>query len=659
MSSSNAASRSGVPPMAHCWQCDSDIRPLTSPSHEELTCPRCGGSFVELLPERDDDDDDNDDHNGLSGIYGGGGEGGAGGVGDGGYWDNAPGPSGASGAQAAGRPLQTILGGVFQSLMAGATQQQQQGQRANQRGSDSASYDSGSGSAGGFRYGQASIGPVRVTYGGVTLGGAGPSTARRTVLGGVRGQQPQSLSSFLDSTNANRRSTQNLFGQDRSTQGSSPGLGPQHDQHVHDDGMGGAGGASDGRFFNWDNQDRPQHHDGSTSSDPQRPDPQRNSNADNMGRQNPGGSNASQELPPQIEAIRGLFSNVFGGMPREGGDNADAFGLPLGLFAEFFGGGGTNGQLGDYVLSQEGLDNIITQLMEQTGQAHGPARASEEAIAGLERFDRSDRARLAKAKNSECATCKEDFIPGEEEAPTQNEEDDPADAEPQESTIVSLPCDHIFHEGCIVDWLVINGTCPICRSPVDRSSSSSANAGGDGAGGGGYQASANRDASYGSPIMSGAPMDGSSSAARAPNSSNSGGGGGGGGGGVGGPLRFFANMATEAMRQQQQAGQAPGTSSPSSPYGAPAAGTPLAMPGAWFTGQAAPVPSRQEQHGSAGIGAWPSGSTSAQTSNDEATDRQSGGAGREPSADERRRVLRQAAEARQTHSVPDADVELD
>ncbi|KAE8263940.1 hypothetical protein A4X09_0g7095 [Tilletia walkeri] len=56
MSSSDTRSHSAVPPMAHCWQCDTDIRPLTSPNSEELTCPRCGGSFVELLPERDEED---------------------------------------------------------------------------------------------------------------------------------------------------------------------------------------------------------------------------------------------------------------------------------------------------------------------------------------------------------------------------------------------------------------------------------------------------------------------------------------------------------------------------------------------------------------------------------------------------------------------------
>lgn len=52
-----------------------------------------------------------------------------------------------------------------------------------------------------------------------------------------------------------------------------------------------------------------------------------------------------------------------------------------------------------------------------------------------------------KEKNNEdgvrCAICLEDFEPKEE--------------------VVLTPCNHMFHEDCIVTWLTSKGQCPVCR----------------------------------------------------------------------------------------------------------------------------------------------------------------------------------------------------
>lgn len=57
---------------------------------------------------------------------------------------------------------------------------------------------------------------------------------------------------------------------------------------------------------------------------------------------------------------------------------------------------------------------------------------------------------LAHLLEKDCAICKEQF--------TLHPEDD------GELIIVTLPCDHPFHEDCILPWLKSSGTCPVCRS---------------------------------------------------------------------------------------------------------------------------------------------------------------------------------------------------
>ncbi|KAI7866795.1 uncharacterized protein EV154DRAFT_432601 [Mucor mucedo] len=104
---------------------------------------------------------------------------------------------------------------------------------------------------------------------------------------------------------------------------------------------------------------------------------------------------------------------------------------------------GLYGNPNDYVFSQNALDNIITQLMEQTGGASAPPPAPEQVIEALKKRSLTEK---EKSSEADCAVCKDQFESHE--------------------TVIELPCEHIFHDDCIKPWLKLNSTCPVCRHSV-------------------------------------------------------------------------------------------------------------------------------------------------------------------------------------------------
>ncbi|KAH7886051.1 hypothetical protein F5I97DRAFT_1809016 [Phlebopus sp. FC_14] len=112
-------------------------------------------------------------------------------------------------------------------------------------------------------------------------------------------------------------------------------------------------------------------------------------------------------------------------------------------FAELLGVQG--GRWGDYVFNQEALDQIMTQLMENS-TAGRPVPATEEIIKNLHKEVLTENSPILE---KDCAVCKEQF---------KLDTDDP-----DELVVVTLPCTHPFHEGCIFPWLKSSGTCPVCR----------------------------------------------------------------------------------------------------------------------------------------------------------------------------------------------------
>ncbi|KAJ1300013.1 hypothetical protein OPQ81_011847 [Rhizoctonia solani] len=173
-------------------------------------------------------------------------------------------------------------------------------------------------------------------------------------------------------------------------------------------------------------------------------------------------------------------------------------------------GAGGNGRWGDYVLNQEALDQIITQLMDANHAS--PVPVPEDMIA---RWPRTILTPDNPLENQDCAVCKESFKYQPPE-PNRSKPQSNENLEPQEA--LTLPCKHSFHVECIEPWVKVKGTCPVCRfelvpqgqrsSDNNNTSSGSGDSGnrgaGSGSGPGRRNSSGNNSGNGGTPLMPGA-----------------------------------------------------------------------------------------------------------------------------------------------------------
>ncbi|KAK8968791.1 E3 ubiquitin-protein ligase RING1 [Platanthera guangdongensis] len=106
------------------------------------------------------------------------------------------------------------------------------------------------------------------------------------------------------------------------------------------------------------------------------------------------------------------------------------------------GGGGDRpiGNLGDYFIGP-GLEQLIQQLAENDPNRYGTPPAAKTAVASLPDVLITDN--LLASVDGQCAVCKEFFEIGE--------------------VAKQMPCNHIFHKDCIIPWLELHNSCPVCR----------------------------------------------------------------------------------------------------------------------------------------------------------------------------------------------------
>ncbi|KAF3389494.1 Mitochondria fission 1 protein, partial [Penicillium rolfsii] len=100
----------------------------------------------------------------------------------------------------------------------------------------------------------------------------------------------------------------------------------------------------------------------------------------------------------------------------------------------------------DAVYSQEELDRVISQLIDQTQQGNAPPPASDAAIRSLPKKKMTQEMMGSDGK-AECSICM-----------------DPVELDTE---VTVLPCTHWFHFDCIQAWLSQHNTCPHCRRSID------------------------------------------------------------------------------------------------------------------------------------------------------------------------------------------------
>lgn len=136
---------------------------------------------------------------------------------------------------------------------------------------------------------------------------------------------------------------------------------------------------------------------------------------------------------PDVQArqpLEGIIHQIFANLTGAGG-LISGQGLPV--FVNL------HGNPGDYAWGRGGLDAVITQLLNQL-DGTGPPPLPKEKI------DQIPTVKIAQEqvdKLLQCTVCMEEFRTGDQ--------------------VKRLSCQHHFHPDCIIPWLELHGTCPICR----------------------------------------------------------------------------------------------------------------------------------------------------------------------------------------------------
>ncbi|KAM4631275.1 E3 ubiquitin-protein ligase RNF115 [Polymixia lowei] len=140
--------------------------------------------------------------------------------------------------------------------------------------------------------------------------------------------------------------------------------------------------------------------------------------------------------PDQTPAVEGIVQQFLAGLFANNGNPGST---PASLSSMLQ----LHSNPGDYAWGQGGLDAVITELLGQL-ESTGPPPAEKEMISSLPTVSVSQEQTACRL---ECPVCREEYSLGE--------------------SVRQLPCLHYFHSDCIVPWLELHDTCPVCRKSLD------------------------------------------------------------------------------------------------------------------------------------------------------------------------------------------------
>ncbi|XP_074568761.1 E3 ubiquitin-protein ligase RING1-like [Curcuma longa] len=165
-------------------------------------------------------------------------------------------------------------------------------------------------------------------------------------------------------------------------------------------------------------------------------------------------SDAFSAIPSLLSALIDLAA--VGPRPAVENPSADADGSPdspvsvlrgllqtlsLGGLPGAHGGGRTFvGNIGDYFVGP-GLEQLIQQLAEDDPNPYGTPPAGKDSVESLPDVKITEG--LLGSDESQCSVCLDSF----------------------ETGVIGkkMPCRHIYHKECILPWLELHNSCPVCR----------------------------------------------------------------------------------------------------------------------------------------------------------------------------------------------------